>query len=228
MDAVLSFALEHVTDSRAFVCAVHGLLKEGVILFLVPNIFANTADLVVAGCESLLRQSLQRLLVDAGFHCAEINGEVMIAWVVVAEKGEALGLRRANPFLRRFKKWRRTGTSLVIAFRHSKAGSEAAAIMARAHGIHSRELGTAGSGCVFPRSKSHRQQQVLLGNNRIAGSLAGNSAAIVCRANSAWRKRIGRRTAAGVGDVFAVTVNYELCEIGFSLLAARNVVDRRR
>ena len=52
-----------------------------------------------------------------------------------------------------------------------------------ASAFHSRELGTAGSGCVFPRSKSaSTTTSPARQANRIAGSLAGNSAAIVCRA----------------------------------------------
>ena len=190
MDAVLSFfALEHVTDPRAFVCAVHGLLKEGgAFYFLVPNIFANTADLVVADhVNHFSVQSLQRLLVDAGFTVREISGEAHnSAWVVVAEKGEGVGVEAETKSISQsFMKWQRTGTSLVIAFQHSRKPDQGRRpFMARAFTAHSftRAWNSRKRLCVSSIKIRIDNNKSCSEANRIAGSLAGNSAAIVCRA----------------------------------------------
>jgi len=57
----------------------------------VPNLFANTADLVVADhANHFSVSSLHRLLVDAGFVVREVDeGAHNSAWVVVAQKQEA-------------------------------------------------------------------------------------------------------------------------------------------
>ena len=164
------FALEHVTDPRAFVCAVHGLLKEGgTFYFLVPNIFANTADLVVADhVNHFSVQSLQRLLVDAGFTVREINGEAHnSAWVVVAEKGEGVGVEAETKSISQSVHemaayWNEFGDR-VSAF--EKAGSGAAAIYGSGfYGtfIHA-SLEQPEAVVCFLDQNPHRQQQVLLG-----------------------------------------------------------------
>lgn len=90
MDIVTSFfALEHVAAPREFVAEVHRLLRDGgTFYFLVPNLFANTADLVVADhVNHFSEASLRRLLADAGFEVRSIDdGAHHSAWVVVAEK----------------------------------------------------------------------------------------------------------------------------------------------
>lgn len=88
--AVISFfALEHVAEPKAFVAEARRLLHDGgTFYFLVPNLFANTADLVVADhVNHFSESSLHRLLSDAGFSVREIDGTTHnSAWVVVAEK----------------------------------------------------------------------------------------------------------------------------------------------
>ena len=95
-DAVISFfALEHVAAPREFVAEAYRLLREGgTFYFLVPNVFANTADLVVADHVNHFSEiSLQRLLSDAGFSVREIDGTAHnSAWVVVAEKSDSDGI----------------------------------------------------------------------------------------------------------------------------------------
>ena len=90
MDVVTSFfALEHVAAPREFVAEVHQLLRDGgVFYFLVPNVFANTADLVVADhVNHFSESSLRRLMADAGFEVSAIDDAAHhSAWVVVAEK----------------------------------------------------------------------------------------------------------------------------------------------
>ena len=171
MDVVLSFfALEHVTDPRAFVCAVHGLLKEGgAFYFLVPNIFANTADLVVADhVNHFSAQSLQRLLVDAGFNVREINGEAHnSALVVVAEKSEGVGVEAETKSISQSVHemaayWNEFGDRVSV---FEKAGSEAAAIYGSGfYGtfIHA-SLEQPEAVVCFLDQNPHRQQQVLLG-----------------------------------------------------------------
>ncbi|MDE2681706.1 MAG: class I SAM-dependent methyltransferase [Verrucomicrobiota bacterium] len=88
--AVISFfALEHVAEPKAFVAEARRLLHDGgTFYFLVPNLFANTADLVVADhVNHFSESSLHRLLSDAGFAVREIDDTTHnSAWVVVAEK----------------------------------------------------------------------------------------------------------------------------------------------
>lgn len=89
MDIVTSFfALEHVAAPREFVAEVHRLLRVGgTFYFLVPNLFANTADLVVADhVNHFSESSLRRLLTDAGFEVRSVDDAAHhSAWVVVAE-----------------------------------------------------------------------------------------------------------------------------------------------
>ena len=94
MDGVMSFfALEHVAAPREFMAHVHSQLREGGwFYFLVPNMFANTADLVVADhVNHFSESSLRHLLGATGFNVLEIDDAAHnSAWVVVAEKSGAL------------------------------------------------------------------------------------------------------------------------------------------
>ena len=96
LDAVISFfALEHVASPKAFVAEAHCLLRAGgTFYFLVPNLFANSADLVVADHVNHFSEcSLHRLLSDAGFAVREIDGTAHnSAWVVDAEKCDTDGM----------------------------------------------------------------------------------------------------------------------------------------
>ena len=94
MDAVISFfALEHVADPGAFVAEVNRLLKPGgTFYFLVPNLFANTADLMVADhVNHFSEASLRRLLADGGFAARIVDDSAhQSAWVVAAEKQDGV------------------------------------------------------------------------------------------------------------------------------------------
>jgi SAM-dependent methyltransferase len=70
MDVVLSFyALEHVSDLAAAVGNIKALLKEGgTFYFLVPNVYKNIADFIVADhINHFSKDSLQVLLEGQGF-----------------------------------------------------------------------------------------------------------------------------------------------------------------
>jgi SAM-dependent methyltransferase len=170
MDAVLSFfALEHVADPRTFVRAVHGLLKEsGVFYFLVPNVFANTADFVVADhVNHFSTQSLHRLLADAGFVVREINDEAHnSAWVIVAEKAEGVGveveIESVSQSVRDIAAYWDGFGDRVSAFEN--AGQSAAAIYGSGfYGtfIHASLVQPEAVLCFLDRNP-HRQQQTLL------------------------------------------------------------------
>ena len=94
-DLVTSFyALEHVADPRGALAKIGGLLREGGAFYmLVPNVFANTADLVVADhVNHFSAASLHRLFTDAGFTVEDIDGEVHnSAWVISARKQTPAG-----------------------------------------------------------------------------------------------------------------------------------------
>ena len=90
-DLVTSFyASEHVADPRGALKAIHALLREGgTFYFIVPNVFANTADFVVADhVNHFSERSLRTLLTHCGFRVEEIDAEAHTsAWVGVARKG---------------------------------------------------------------------------------------------------------------------------------------------
>jgi 2-polyprenyl-3-methyl-5-hydroxy-6-metoxy-1,4-benzoquinol methylase len=92
-DAVLSFyALEHVAAPRSFALGLAQLLKDGGHLhLLVPNVYANSADFVVADhVNHFSASSLRRLLGDVGFESIQVDGEAHdAAWVVTAQKASA-------------------------------------------------------------------------------------------------------------------------------------------
>ena len=95
MDGVISFfALEHVAAPKEFVAQVRGLLCDGGWLyFLVPNMFANTADMVVADhVNHFSESSLRYLLESGGFTVRDIDSMAHYsAWVVHAEKTHETG-----------------------------------------------------------------------------------------------------------------------------------------
>ncbi len=103
-DGIVSFfALEHVADPRAFVVKVHHLLREeGIFYFLVPNPYANTADLVVCDhVNHFSESSLRCLLAGVGFEVKLIDSNAHnSAWIILAEKRET-------------PKYKKTGSSVA-------------------------------------------------------------------------------------------------------------------
>ena len=83
------FALEHVADPRALTRAIASLLKPGGHFYcIVPNVYANTADFVVADhINHFSATSLRHLLHDAGLQVISLDGHSHAsAWVLVATK----------------------------------------------------------------------------------------------------------------------------------------------
>ena len=169
-DAVVSFfALEHVAAPQSFVAAAHRLLRDGgTFYFLVPNLFTNTADLVVADhVNHFSERSLHRLLSGAGFAVCEIDSAAHnSAWVVVAEKRGAEGISAvtnsvADAVNVMADYWREFG-GRVLAFENANDG-EAAIYGSGFYGtfIHAcleqPELVTC-----FLDQNPHRQKQTLL------------------------------------------------------------------
>ena len=92
-DAVMSyFVLEHVAEPVAVARRMAGLLKPGGVLYgLVPNVLANSADLIVADhVNHFSRPSLEALMERAGLRLVEIDGQAHEAgWIVTARKESA-------------------------------------------------------------------------------------------------------------------------------------------
>jgi len=91
------------TDAPAIAAGGYGIridnpceekFRAGWLYFLVPNMFANTADFVVADhVNHFSESSLRRLLDEGGFAVREIDATAHnSAWVVLAEKRESLEL----------------------------------------------------------------------------------------------------------------------------------------
>jgi len=77
MDVVLSFyALEHAADLTSAFAAVNAQLKpDGIFYFVVPNVFTNVADLIVADHPNHFSEtSLTYALEAAGFDRVEVDG----------------------------------------------------------------------------------------------------------------------------------------------------------
>lgn len=75
-DLIMSFyALEHVADPAAFLQTVRGLLSDrGVAYLIVPNVFANTGDFLVADhVNHFTRPSLEFALRAAGFDRIQVD-----------------------------------------------------------------------------------------------------------------------------------------------------------
>ncbi len=87
-DLVMSFfVMEHVDDPVAVLGQMAGLLQpDGLLYFMVPNVFTNTADFVVADHVShFSASSLAKLLQRAGLRPVDIDDRFYNgAWSVVA------------------------------------------------------------------------------------------------------------------------------------------------
>lgn len=90
VDVVLSFyALEHVADLHEALAAVRALLRpDGVFYFIVPNVYANIADFVVADhINHFSAASIGAMLVRHGFRAESIDDAAHdAAFVVVARR----------------------------------------------------------------------------------------------------------------------------------------------
>ncbi len=100
-DVVTSFfALEHVADPRGLVRAVAGLLKPGGIFYcLVPNVYANIADFIVADhVNHFSRASLRALLTSAGLTPLNVDDTAHAgAWVAVARRSDLAPASSTDP-----------------------------------------------------------------------------------------------------------------------------------
>ena len=186
-DGVISFfALEHVADPRAFVTHIRGLLREGGWLyFLVPNMFANTADFVVADhVNHFAESSLRQLLHEGGFAVREIDATAHnSAWVVLAEKRESLELiERTEPVADEGRTmaeyWQGFG-GRVQTFESGTKG-EAAIYGSGFYGtfIHSC-LGDPDRVKCFLDQNPHRYQQTLLGKHICAPEALPESVSVL-------------------------------------------------
>ena len=169
-DVVISFfALEHVAAPREFVAEAHRLLRDGgTFYFLVPNVFANTADLVVTDhVNHFSENSLHRLLADVGFAVREIDGTAHnSAWVVIAEKNDADGIAPPTNSVgdavnTMVEYWQEFG-SRVRVFENASNG-ESAIYGSGFYGtlIHANLECPESVNC-FLDQNPHRQQQILL------------------------------------------------------------------
>jgi SAM-dependent methyltransferase len=90
MDVVLSFyALEHAGDLTSAFAAVRTQLKPGgIFYFVVPNVFTNVADLIVADHPNHFTEaSLKYVLEAAGFENVQVDGSAHDgAYCVMARK----------------------------------------------------------------------------------------------------------------------------------------------
>ncbi|MCE2947102.1 MAG: class I SAM-dependent methyltransferase [Betaproteobacteria bacterium] len=93
VDVVLSFyALEHVADLQEALAAVRALLRPGgMFYFIVPNVYANIADFVVADhINHFSAASIGAMLARHGFRAESIDDAAHdAAFVVVARQDDA-------------------------------------------------------------------------------------------------------------------------------------------
>lgn len=89
MDVVLSFyALEHIPHLKDILADVSGLLRDGgYFYFLVPNVYENAADFIVADhVNHFSRNSLRIMLSQAGFVDIDIDEQAHAAAFVVCAR----------------------------------------------------------------------------------------------------------------------------------------------
>lgn len=95
-DVVTSFfALEHVSDPKAMLSTIAGLLKRrGIFYGVLPNVYTNTADFVVMDhVNHFSSASLMFLLENSGFEVMGIDDHTHYgAWVVVARRRDSKGV----------------------------------------------------------------------------------------------------------------------------------------
>jgi hypothetical protein len=94
LDVVLSFyALEHVADLQEALENVKSLLKPGgTFYFIVPNVYANIADFIVADhINHFSKNSLRQMLAGKGFTNIDVDDKVHDAAFVVSARLSADG-----------------------------------------------------------------------------------------------------------------------------------------
>lgn len=99
MDVVLSFyALEHIPHLHEILKDIKALLREsGFFYFIVPNIYQNAADFIVADhVNHFSHKSLWRLLADNGFVDIDIDAAVHASAFVVTARLDKLGEKEAK------------------------------------------------------------------------------------------------------------------------------------
>ncbi len=100
MDVVLSFyALEHIKDLDLALENVKRLLRDGgIFYFIVPNLYENVADLIVADhVNHFSRSSLHVMLKRAGFRDVEIDETAHAAAFVVHARLDKAGAKSPEP-----------------------------------------------------------------------------------------------------------------------------------
>jgi SAM-dependent methyltransferase len=103
-DLVCSFyVLEHVADPVAIVTEMGSLLKPGgVLYFLVPNVLANSADLVVADhLQHYSESSLRALLALSGLETLLIDDQSHDAAYVVAARNPTASHAEIEPAMKK-------------------------------------------------------------------------------------------------------------------------------
>jgi len=100
-DVVLSFyALEHITDLHEALGNIHLSLKSGgVFFFMVPNVYSNPADFIVADhVNHFSAQSIEYLLTSCGFSDIKIDDSSFnSAYVVTCIKKEKTQFHPPKP-----------------------------------------------------------------------------------------------------------------------------------
>lgn len=171
-DLVTSFfALEHVAEPRTVLAQAASLLRPGGVFYgIVPNIFTNIADFVVADhVNHFTAPSLRRLCAAAGLVLDKIEDEAHTgAWVFVARKGVSVapaapddGLALRVSELTAY--WRDFGNG-VRAFEQAHRSGAAAIYGAGFYGTFiATQLERLEALACFLDQNPHRQKQTLLG-----------------------------------------------------------------
>ena len=172
-DLVTSFyAFEHMADPRAVLAQAAAMIRPGGTFYcIVPNLFSNIADLVVADhVNHFTESSLRRLFASAGLRIETITDTAHTgAWILIARKtsspSSVVGLDETVPA--RVEEiaayWRGFGER-VQEFETSHRGMPAAIYGSSFYGTFiATQLGQPDSVVCFIDQNPFRQNQTLLG-----------------------------------------------------------------